>query len=100
GQRGVNIVLRLVSLGQIAPPSMPVAPALPNGTGTPAAAGGGAPPLTGGPAAPAAGAASGAPAAPGAPPGASPGVPAVAPVSGAAAARITVTLHNLPLGRA
>ncbi len=44
GQRGVNIVLRLVSLGQIAPPSMPaVAPALPNGTGNPAA-GGGAPP--------------------------------------------------------
>src|SRR6266480_2089665 len=77
GQRGVNIVLRLVSLGQIAPPSMPAAPpALPNGTGTPAA-GGGAPP-TGGPAA------GGAPAAPGAPPGGSPGVPAVAPVSGPA----------------
>ncbi len=90
GQRGVNIVLRLVPLGQVAQPSMPaVAPALPNGTGTPAA-GGGAPP-TGGPAAPAA---------PGAPPGASPGVPAVAPVSGAAAARITVTLDNIPLGEA
>src|SRR5438552_16203540 len=93
GQRGVNIVLRLVSLGQIAPPSMPaVPPALPNGTGTPAA-GGGAPP-TGGPAA------GGAPAAPGAPPGGSPGVPAVAPVSGPANARITVTLDNIPLGEA
>src|SRR5213076_1676260 len=33
GQRGVNIVLRLVPLGQIAPPSMPVQPvAPPNGT--------------------------------------------------------------------
>src|SRR5438876_643649 len=93
GQRGVNIVLRLVPLGQIAPPSMPaVPPALPNGTGTPAA-GGGAPP-TGGPAA------GGAPAAPGAPPGGSPGVPAVAPVSGPANARITVTLDNIPLGEA
>src|SRR5436190_485373 len=55
GQRGVNIVLRLVPLGQIAPPSMPVQPAAPpTGTGTPA---GGAP--SGGGAA--------APAAPGAP---------------------------------
>src|SRR5207244_9068244 len=50
GQRGVNIVLRLVPLGQIAPPSMPAQlPALPEGTASPAA-GGGAPP-TGGPAA-------------------------------------------------
>src|SRR5205814_457382 len=38
-QRGVNIVLRLVPIGQIAPPSVPVAPA--EGAGSPAAAGGG-----------------------------------------------------------
>src|SRR6266496_3368257 len=42
GQRGVNIVLRLVPLGQIAPPSVqPVA--TPTGTGTPVP--GGAPPV-------------------------------------------------------
>src|SRR5438477_3481942 len=46
GQKGVNIVLRLVPLGQIAPPSMPVQlPALPEGTASPTpAGGGGAPP--------------------------------------------------------
>src|SRR5437899_8761362 len=55
GQRGVNIVLRLVPLGQVAPPSAPVEPAAPpEGTASPA---GGAPP--GGP---------GSPAAPGSPP--------------------------------
>src|SRR5436190_8859810 len=46
GQRGVNIVLRLVPLGQIAPPSAPVQPvAPPTGTATPpggAPSGGGA----------------------------------------------------------
>ncbi len=90
GQRGVNIVLRLVPLGQAAPPSVPVEPiAPPGGTATPPAGGGGAPP---GP---------GAPAAPGAPVRGRPGAaPAVAPVSGAAAARITVTLDNIPLGEA
>src|SRR5947208_9947874 len=67
--QGVNVVLRLVPLGQIAPPSIAVAP--PTGTGTP---GVGAPP---------AGAA--------APPAGSPGAsPVVAPVSGPAGARITV----------
>src|SRR5438128_3049336 len=77
--QGVNIVLRLVPLGQIAPPSIPVAP--PSGTGTP---GVGASP---------AGAA--------APPAGSPGAsPVVAPVSGPAGARITVTLDNIPLGEA
>ncbi len=77
--QGVNIVLRLVPLGQIAPPSIAVAP--PTGTGTP---GVGAPP---------AGAA--------APPAGSPGAsPVVAPVSGPAGARITVTLDNIPLGEA
>jgi general secretion pathway protein D len=88
GQRGVNIVLRLVPLGQVAPPSMPVEPvAPPEGTASPA---GGAPP----------GAA--APPAPGAPPGTRgrPGAPLVAPVSAPTSARITVTLDNIPLGEA
>src|SRR5205809_5588031 len=89
GQRGVNIVLRLVPLGQVAAPSMPVEPIAPGGTATPPAGGGGAPP---GP---------GAPAAPGAPVRGRPGAaPAVAPVSGSAAARITVTLDDIPLGEA
>ena len=92
GQKGVNIVLRLVPLGQIAPPSMPVqVPALPEGTASPTPAGG-APPLTSAQV-PAGGAAPGQPGAPGA-------VPVVAPVSGAAGARITVTLDNIPLGEA
>src|SRR5205823_8032790 len=78
-EQGVNIVLRLVPLGQIAPPSIPVAP--PTGTGTPA---GGAPPAE-------------AAASPAGSPGA---VPVVAPVSGPAGARITVTLDNIPLGEA
>src|SRR5207247_1789370 len=94
GQRGVNIVLRLVPLGQIAPPSVPMVPVLPNGTATPGAGAPpvGAPPLTTAPVAP------GAPGAPGqVGPG---GVPAVAPPTGAANARITVTLDNIPLGEA
>src|SRR5438309_3688574 len=92
GQKGVNIVLRLVPLGQIAPSSMPVQlPALPEGTASPTPAGG-APPLTSAPA-PAAGTAPGQAGPPGA-------VPVVAPVSGAAGARITVTLDNIPLGEA
>src|SRR5436190_9720253 len=79
--QGVNIVLRLVPLGQVALPSMPAA--LPTGTGTPVA---GAP-------------AQGPPA--GAAPAGSPGAsPVVAPVSGPAGARITVTLDNIPLGEA
>jgi general secretion pathway protein D len=94
GQRGVNIVLRLVALGQIAPPSVqPVAQ--PNGTGTPIpGAGGGAPP-----AGPAAGAP---PAGQGTAPGqAGPGgPPVVAPPAGPGGARITVTLDNIPLGEA
>jgi general secretion pathway protein D len=83
--QGVNIVLRLVPLGQVAPPSVP---ALPPEAGAPAegtpAAGAGAPP---------AGA--------GAPVRGRPGAgPAVAPVGGPAGARITVTLDNIPLGEA
>src|SRR5215831_75987 len=81
--QGVNIVLRLAPLGQIAPPSIPVA--LPTGTGTPGA---GAP-------------AQAPPAAAGEAPAGSPGaVPVVAPISGPAGARITVTLDNIPLGEA
>src|SRR5207302_706213 len=94
GQRGVNIVLRLVPLGQIAPPSVPMVPVLPNGTATPGAGAPpvGAPPLTTAPVAP------GAPGAPGqVGPG---GVPAVAPRTGPAHPRITVTLDNIPLGEA
>src|SRR5256886_6491004 len=85
--QGVTIVLRLVPLGEIAPPSIPVAPGAPTeGTATPGA---GAPPA--GAAAPPAGA----------PVGGRPGaVPVVAPVSGPAGARITVTLDNIPLGEA
>jgi general secretion pathway protein D len=99
GQRGVNIVLRLVPIGQVAPPSMPVQPiAPPTGTGTPGA-GGNAPP-TGGAAAPAAAGA-------GAPPGAplqagAVAAPAIVPTSAIPPlnARITVTLDNIPLGEA
>jgi general secretion pathway protein D len=96
GQRGVNIVLRLVPLGAIAPPSVQ-APALPSGTGTPI------PGAEGGAAASAP--AAGAPAA-GGPPATAPGngrpggVPVVAPAAGPAGARITVTLDNIPLGEA
>src|SRR4051794_31878820 len=79
--QGVNIVLRLVPLGQIAPSSIPVA--LPAGTGTPVA-----------------GAAAQAPPATGAPAGSPGGSPVMAPVSGPAGARITVTLDNIPLGEA
>src|SRR5438876_10298816 len=84
-QRGVNIVLRLVPLGQVAPPSVPVQPvAPPTGTGTPVA-GAGAPAQAPPAGAPAQGGPPGAPVAP-------------APVSGPAGARITVTLDNIPLG--
>ena len=79
--QGVNIVLRLVPLGQIAPPSVPGA--LPTGTGTPVA-----------------GAAAQAPPAGGAPAGSPGASPVMAPVSGPAGARITVTLDNIPLGEA
>jgi general secretion pathway protein D len=89
GQKGVNIVLRLVPLGQIAPASMPQLPALPEGTGSPTPAGGNAgPPGTNAGAAPAALGPNGQP------------VPVAPPVSGPAGARITVTLDNIPLGEA
>jgi general secretion pathway protein D len=86
GQRGVNIVLRLVPIGQVAPPSIPVQPAAPpTGTGTPVAGGPAQAPPAGAPAQ----------GAPGGPP-----VVAPVPVSGPAGARITVTLDNIPLGEA
>jgi general secretion pathway protein D len=86
--KGVNIVLRLVPLGQVAPPSAPVEPtAAPEGTGTPAG-GAGAQPGAGAPTA-------------GAPVRGRPGtVPPVMPPAGPAGARITVTLDNIPLGEA
>src|SRR6202035_2860348 len=88
GQKGVNIVLRLVPLGQIAPAAARVVPALPQGNGNPP---GGAP---GGAAAgaPAGGPAAGAPG-----PG---GTPTPPPPVGPGNARITVTLDNIPLGEA
>jgi len=81
--QGVNIVLRLVPLGQIAPVSAPPPPTEGAAPGeSTAAPGAGAPPA-------------------GAPVRGRPGqAPAVAPVSGPAAARITVTLDNIPLGEA
>src|SRR5216117_4368806 len=58
GQKGVNIVLRIVPIGQVAPPSIPVQPAAPpTGTGAPA-------PAAGAPAAPGAPVQAGAVAAP------------------------------------
>jgi general secretion pathway protein D len=76
GKRGVDIVLRLVPLGQVAPPAGPVAPAPPPApAGSPGAPGTGVPP-----AAPAA-------------------VPA-APATSAAGARITLSLNEIPLGEA
>src|SRR6476620_5102450 len=79
---GVNIVLRLVPLGQVAQPSVPVLP--PPGTGTPV------------PGAPAQAPPAGVP--PQVGPGGSP-LP-VPVVTGPAGARITVTLDNIPLGEA
>jgi general secretion pathway protein D len=83
--QGVNIVLRLVPLGQVAQPSVPLLPP-PAGTGSPVA---GAPAQAPPAGVPAQGA-----------PGGSPGVPPVPVVSGPAGARITVTLDNIPLGEA
>ncbi|PYI63643.1 MAG: hypothetical protein DMF07_09635 [Verrucomicrobia bacterium] len=89
GQRGVNIVLRLVPIGQVAPPSIPVQPAAPpTGTGAPA---GGAPPGAAAPAAPGAPVQAGAVAAPAVVP-----TSAIPPLN----ARISVTLDNIPLGEA
>ena len=84
--QGVNIVLRLVPLGQVSGPSAPVL--LPPPTGAPTSV----------PVVPAQAPPAGAPAqgAPGGPPGVAP----VPVVSGPSGARITVTLDNIPLGEA
>ncbi len=84
---GVNLVLRLVPLGQVAAPSVPVQVVAP--PGATAAPGTAAAPVEA--AAPPAGA----------PAGARPGgAPAAPIVSGPSSARITVTLDNIPLGEA
>ena len=83
--QGVNIVLRLVPLGQVAGPSAPVLPP-PTGAGTSV-------PVVPAQAPPAGAPAQGAPGGP-------PGVPPVPVVTGPAGARITVTLDNIPLGEA
>jgi general secretion pathway protein D len=86
GKKGVDIVLRLVPLGQVAPPPTPVAPAAP---------GAAAPPGAGAPEA--------APAVQTTP---LPAAPVVAPAAVAASAispanaRITLSLNQIPLGEA
>src|SRR5205809_1991104 len=89
GKKGVDIVLRLAPLGQIAPPPVPVQPAQSPVTAAPAGAGAAAPGT--------------APATGGAPVTARPVV--ARPVVAAAAtspadARITITLNQVPLGEA
>jgi general secretion pathway protein D len=87
GKRGVDIVLRMVPLGQVAAPQPPVAP-----VGSPV------PPTTTAPGAPGAPGTAGAPAG-GTAPGTAPGVaPRPAPVSNEP--RITLTLNQIPLGEA
>jgi general secretion pathway protein D len=84
--QGVNIVLRLVPLGQVSGPSTPVLPP-PTGAGAPVPGAPGQAPPAGAPAQ-------------GAAPGGPPGVGPVPVLSGPAGARITVTLDNIPLGEA
>jgi general secretion pathway protein D len=83
--QGVNIVLRLVPLGQVSGPSAPLLPP-PTGGGTSV-------PVLPAQAPPAGAPAQGAPGGP-------PGVPPVPVATGPAGARITVTLDNIPLGEA
>src|SRR4029453_18969893 len=85
GKRGVDIVLRMVPLGQVAAPQPPVAPA-----------GSAVPPTTTAPGAP--GAPAGAPAA-GTTPITAPGV-ATRPAPVSNEPRITLTLNQIPLGEA
>jgi general secretion pathway protein D len=88
GKRGVDIVLRMVPLGQVAAPQPPVAPVT-----SPA------PPTTAAPGAPGApAAAAGAPAG-GTTPATAPGV-ATRPVPASSEPRITLTLNQIPLGEA
>src|SRR6266542_716911 len=85
GKRGVDIVLRMVPLGQVAAPPPPVAPA-----GSPVPAG---------TAAPGAPAAAGAPAG-GTTPGTAPAGAARPVVPASTEPRITITLNQIPLGEA
>jgi general secretion pathway protein D len=85
GKKGVDIVLRMTPLGQVAPPPVPVQPAVapPGAAASPAAAGapaGGTTPVSAAPAV------------------ARPVVAAAA--TSAAEARITITLNQIPLGEA
>ena len=76
GKKGIDLVLRLAPLGQIAPPAVPVEPAQPppGSTGVPPEA---------------------------APPSPLPSKPIVAPISPSSGeARITITLNQIPLGEA
>src|SRR5437899_8256985 len=79
GKKGVDIVLRMTPLGQVAPPPVPVAPAAgaPGAAAAPAGAAPGTTPITAGPV-------------------------VARPVVAAAAAepRITLTLNQIPLGEA
>jgi len=86
GKRGVDIVLRMVPLGQVAAPQPPVAPAASQ-----------VPPTAAAPGAPST---AGAPQAGGTTPGTAPGVAArpAAPVSNEP--RVTLTLNQIPLGEA
>jgi general secretion pathway protein D len=88
--QGVNIVLRLAPLGQVAPPSVPVLPPS-SVTGSPGA---GVPQTYPAGQAPPAGAQVQTV------PGGSPGIPPLPVMTGPAGARITVTLDNIPLGEA
>src|SRR6184192_264121 len=89
GKKGVDIVLRLAPLGQIAPPPVPVQPAQSPVTAAPAGAGAAAPGT--------------APATGGAPVSARPVVArtvVAAAATSPADARITITLNQVPLGEA
>jgi general secretion pathway protein D len=89
GKKGVDIVLRMTPLGQVAPPPVPVQPAVaPSGAGAPPAA---------------AAAPAGAPAGGTTPVTAAPIVARPVVAAGAtspAEARITITLNQIPLGEA
>src|SRR5438874_6456028 len=85
GRKGVDIVLRLTPIGQMAPPSVPVQPAAPPPVAATPAAGEIMPPANAAPVAPA--------------PVVAPAVvsaPAISPAD----ARITITLNQIPLGEA
>src|SRR5438270_8563270 len=89
GKKGVDIVLRLAPLGQIAPPAIPVEPA------QSAATAGGAPGVVPPEAAPAGAVTTPIPAKP----IVAPALVAAAPIS-PSEARITITLNQIPLGEA